>query len=435
MRINLASALVAGLALATLACVSTASPTPSGTTALPVEVIPAEVTLIPSASPEQTNRDRLTMLASSVSAERLVSDVQTLAAIPSRHVNSATIGQAAEYIHAQFTAAGGHWRVAYDDFSLAYDGTLTTQRNVVATWPGSDSAAGMILIGAHYDSRTVSLTDATSPAPGADDNATGVAALLEIARLLADEQPRRTLVLAAFSAEEEGHFGSSHAVNEALAQGDDIRAMLALDIIGNAGGPDGEGVLRVFSAPPNDSPSRQLTRVIDLLAMTYTPSFDVQVQTTLDRPNRYSDHKPFSEADIPAARFISLLENTARQHSGADTPEAISPAYLQQTTQLALVTAVNLSNGLDAPDRPVSLSSQQYALAWEPVPEAAGYVVVTRRVGEQGVAQILWLAGNNNTLINDPAWFDGTYAGVSIASVSSDGFVGLLSPELALVVE
>lgn len=274
--------------------------------------------------------------------------VEMLSAIHSRHVNSATISEAAVTIYEAFRAAGGHLTVAYDEFPLSFNGITTTQRNMVATLPGSDPAAGMILIGAHYDSRTADLYDAAGPAPGADDNATGTAALLEIARVLANETPDATVVLVAFSAEEVGLWGSRHYVEAAQQRGNDIRAMIALDIIGNASGVQGEGVIRAF-ADPDHAPSQQLARLIAQQADTYLTDFAVQVQPTIDRPGRYSDHVPFSDAGIPAVRLIEAIEDVSKQHSPHDGIEHISATYLRQAVQLALASVINLAWGLPAP--------------------------------------------------------------------------------------
>ena len=225
--------------------------------------------------------------------------------------------------------------VAYEDFELDYDGIVGSQRNVIARLPGSDPSAGVIVIGAHYDSRVADIKDAAERAPGANDNASGVAALIEIARLLAHETPVASIDFVAFAAEEIGSVGSSYYLGSAQARGEVIRGVIILDMIGNAGGPAGRGTLRVFSAPPDTSISRQLARWVSNVAQVYRPAFQVSVEPRLDRPGRFSDHVPFSQAGIPAIRLIELVEDSTRQHSPNDLPQYLDMAYLRQATQLA----------------------------------------------------------------------------------------------------
>lgn len=415
---------------ATVGCLSrsAASDAPANT---PSPAPPAGVTSAPaqaeSGSPPERS-ERAAALIERVSAENLSADVELLAAIPTRHVNSPTVAEAAVAIHDGFQSAGGRLRVEYDPFPLAYNGLQTTQRNIVATLPGSDPSAGIVVVGAHYDSRTVDLTDAASPAPGADDNATGVAALLEMARLLAEMTPRATIVFVAFSAEEVGVVGSTHYVEAALERGDDIRAMFALDIVGNAAGEAGEGAIRAFSAPPGDSSSRQLARYVDLQAQAYFSGFEVQVQPTLDRPGRYSDHKPFSDAGIPAMRLIEPVEDLNSQHSGGDLPGAISPAYLRNATQLALANVVSLADGPPAPGQPALGPTN--TLTWMPVEGAAGYVVAFR-LDDALEVDTLVRVGDVTSLTWDQMGA-GRFGGISVAAVDAEGLMGALSPELAL---
>jgi len=369
--------------------------------------------------------ERIAGWVGQVSAQRLFEHIQTLAAIPSRHVNSATIGQAAEYIHHQFEVAGGRLIVSRDEFPLVWDSIPTAQVNVVATLPGSDPDAGMVVIGAHYDSRTIDLADATSPAPGANDNATGVAAVLEIARVLAHQTPRATVIFVAFSAEEVGRQGSLHYIETGRALGEDgWRAMLALDIVGNAAGPAGEGAIRVFSADPPDSPSRQLARFAALVGEQYVPGFDAQVQAVLDRPGRYSDHLSFSEDGVAAVRLIEPLEDPSRQHSPLDTPEHVSATYVQHAAQLALAILASIAWGPDAPNAPVIVGDR---LEWSPVEGAVAYAVAVR-AGDSLEYQ--------DTFYTIQPWINrALLAGWDVASVAAigpDGSMSAFSPERML---
>ena len=294
-------------------------------------------------SPEPGSDESIHGWMDQISVHNLMGTVFTLSSLPTRHVNSLTIHEAAQMIYDTFVAAGGNLQVTTDEFPLAWNGTATTQQNVIATLPGTDPTAGIVLIGAHYDSRTADLNDAASPAPGANDNASGVAIMLEVARVLASETPRATIVFAAFSAEEVGREGSKHYVEAEQARGDDIRAVIVFDIVGNNAGPLGEGSVRVFSADPPDSPSRQLAYSFEEQGERFVPGLDIQVQPTVDRPGRYSDHMSFSEVGIPAVRLIEPLEDSGRQHSTFDTPDAISGDYMRAVAQAVLALMGSLA--------------------------------------------------------------------------------------------
>ncbi len=312
-----------------LAPSAAAAPSPTRPAATATEAAPAD--------------DFLAEKLGEVSADRLQADVRALAAIPTRHVNGEGIRIAADYLLEGFRAAGGAVEVSEYPFPLEFADVATEQQNIIARIPGWDESAGAILIGAHYDSRTVSIDDVTPPAPGANDNATGVAVLLELARLLADSQPRTSLLLVAFSAEETGLQGSRHYVASGAPEREGLRAMLDLDIVGNSAGAAGAGAVRAFAGSDASSPSVLLASWLGRVAEAYDVGLRVLVQDRLDRPGRYSDHVSFHEAGIPAVRLIEDLEQTGLQHNAEDGPERIDPDYLARVTRLVLAAAWELS--------------------------------------------------------------------------------------------
>lgn len=325
--------------LATLACAQTELVLPSPT---PIRGLPTEsrfptqqggVTVMPAPA--------LSVLTAKASPDRLIGDVKALSAIPSRHINNPGVTQAAQYIQDQMEAAGGNLQVAYQGFPLNANGVPTNQRNVIATLPGSDPAAGIIVVGAHYDSRSRDIGDSVSLAPGANDNATGTAVVIELARIFAELSPRATLIFVTFSGEEEGRLGSKYFV-DAFSSHPDIRAMIALDIVGMGIAPDGR--TRIYSAGPAGSPSRKLAQFLAARAPAGAPGFMVEVEDAPDRPGRYSDHISFSDAGYPAARFIEPAEDSAN-HSPDDTASRLSPAYLAQVTQIVLAGIYDLAWG------------------------------------------------------------------------------------------
>jgi hypothetical protein len=333
----LAASVLAGLACgpvsqipATVTSTSTAPATPAATQ-LPVAAAPRETPV----DPESWLRQRIQQ----VNADRLLADVVALSSIPTRHVNSPGIGAAAEYLAGAFVDAGVE--LDSDLFEMEFRGATTQQSNLVGVIPGIDLDAGAILLGAHYDSRTVDIGDWTGPAPGANDNATGVAVLLEVARLLADFRPRAAIYLVAFSAEETGLQGSRHLVEAGLPRA--VSAVAIFDIVGNSSGPSGPNALRVFSAGPEGSDSRLLARWAADLGAAWVPELPVRVQDSLDRPGRYSDHVPFHEAGVAAVRFIEDGEHVELQHNPFDTADRVDPVFLRRVARLALALAVGLA--------------------------------------------------------------------------------------------
>jgi hypothetical protein len=411
---------------------ATPTTTPVPPSAAPTITAPATGTVAASPTPVlpiiegHIRSAHISGLMDDVSAERLYEDVFTLANIPSRNINHPGNAEAAEYIFDQFEAAGGNLEVAFDEFPVVWNEQYTDQRNVIATLPGSDPSAGVIIVGAHYDSRTVQLNDLEGPAPGANDNASGTAVTMELARVLAHENPRATIKFIAFSAEEMGKLGSIHYVEEALAHGEDIRAVVALDIVGNAVGPAGEGRIRVFSADPPDSSSRWLARSVAWHAEQYLP-IDVLIQPVVDRPFRYSDHVPFSDAGFPAVRLIESVEDTGRQHSALDRPEHISPQYMASVVQVVLASLGNIAFAPDAPTRP---RLDDRMLYWSPVEEARGYVVALWEQDQADLRRVIILDEPVTSLILD---FDTTgVVSISIAAIGSGGHISLFSPEVPL---
>src|SRR5688572_24659630 len=166
-----------------------------------------------------TNIDvELFNLMEQVDVTRLRSHVETLQSFTTRHVNSATdrpdygIGAARSYIESEFRAiqssSNGRFTAQMQAFDMSFNGIPTVQYNVVGVINGTQPGAGFIVLGAHYDSINTEFTDATGFAPGANDNATGVAALIEIARVLSQNQYRSSIIFVAFSAEEVNRRGS-----------------------------------------------------------------------------------------------------------------------------------------------------------------------------------------------------------------------------------
>lgn len=376
-------------------------------------------------------------LMTGVSEQQLAAYVQTLENFGTRNTFSETqrddvgIGAARRWIHDEFLRVNsGALQVGYDDFVVNTEGVATNQRNVVAILPGISDHQGAIVLSAHYDSRAGDVNDGASHAPGADDNASGVALLLELARLMSTRSWNQTLIFAAFAAEEQGTFGSRHYVQDMMLDGRSFDAAINNDIVG--GRPDIPQSIRVFSPGPNTSTSRQFARYLQLIAEMYTPSFGVDVIDGLDRQGRYSDHREFINAGVPAVRLTESEEDRNAQHGSADAGDKIDFTYLRQVTQLNLAAAANMAGAPPAPQAPAvaaMVDPGAYTISWLPHPRAAGYAISFRPLDSERYPPLRYVsaseAGNVAFTDLDPQ----TAYAVSLAAIDASGRISAFSAE------
>jgi hypothetical protein len=369
-------------------------------------------------------------ILSAISPERIQRSIYVLTSFKTRHTLSDTlpsgdgIGGAASWIRAEFERASGEsagrLKVELDTFEqppVPPRVPVATQiTNIVATLPGTDAdtTGRTLVVSGHYDSIPTSPLDSTSPAPGADDDASGVAAVLEMAHTMSHYKFAATIVFLAVAGEEEGLFGSAHWAKVARERNANIEAMLDNDIIGNSRSDKGvidRNSVRLFAqgvspeAKPddsllallraggeNDSPTRELARSVRDIADLYMPSIKVRVIYRADRYLRGGDHLPFLEQGYPAVRFTEPAEDFRRQHQNVreengvqygDTPDHVDFAY---TADVARINAATLGVLARAPEPPgrVQIEAARLendtTLRWAPSPEAslAGYRVVWR---------------------------------------------------------
>lgn len=398
---------------------------------------------VPPSGPPPTDPEILALMQR-VEAARLRSDVQRLVGFGTRHAFSEAddpargVGAARDWLHAEMARAmpaGRSMQIEFEAFPLA--GGTGPQRNVIATLPGIGRTKRLVYLTAHYDSRAENAADGRAEAPGADDNASGVASLLELVRVMAPRQWDGTLRFAAFAAEEQAQAGSRHHAGAAARLGLPILAVLNLDIVGGASGPDGAedpSTLRLFSEGPDEGASRRLARWVRWMAARYgSPAALVQPQA--DREGRASDHLAFSAAGFPALRLISGLEDMGRQHNARDTVDRLDADYHAALTRLGLALAANLALAppapaaaprlARAPERPGALQ-----VSWEPVPDpaVAGYWVALRDAGAQDYRRLTWSGGRDSReiVLEGEA---GEAVAVSIASADDRGHTSLFSPE------
>jgi hypothetical protein len=313
-------------------------------------------------------------------------------------------------------SSGGRLSVALDTFEQAKtDRTprAATVSSVIATLPGDDPSRGIILISSHYDSRNSDGNDALLDAPGADDNGSGVSAVLEAARILAPMHFPATLAFACFDGEEQGLFGSAHYAHSLKERGLRVEADLNNDIIGASVGHDGTaapGLVRLFSealpagAVPrrvnglgseNDSPARELARAVAEIDAAYVPAMQVALVYRADRFLRGGDQESFSDEGFPAVRYVEAHENFDHQHQTVRTEngvrygdllEFVDFDYLARVTQLNVAALATLASGPAAPE-PFLLNRDlgyDATLQWKAVPGAVSYEVLRRRTTDPG---------------------------------------------------
>ncbi|WP_449423951.1 M20/M25/M40 family metallo-hydrolase, partial [Rhodanobacter lindaniclasticus] len=376
----------------------------------------AAATALPAVPREQP---ALHALADAPSQVELRMTITRLIGFGTRHTLSDTtsdsrgIGAARRWVKSRFEAiskdCGGCIEVVTPAqvFTGKRAPTPTQVMDVVAIKRGSTDPQRVIVITGHLDSRVSDVMDSTSDAPGANDDASGVAALIEAARLLSTWDNRATLVFAALSGEEQGLYGGKVLADYAVAHGWQIEAELNNDIVGNSHGQNGvvgNTTVRVFSEGTKtnetpaqadyrryhggevDSPSRNLARTIDRLADQYLPDFDVRMIYRTDRFGRGGDQVPFLQAGYPAVRVTEAHENYTRQHQDlrreggtvyGDSIDGIDFRYLARVTALNTITMASLSR---APAPPTQVDIQgalatDTTVSWRKVPGAAGYRV------------------------------------------------------------
>lgn len=441
---------IAALALAALACdlgtrSGPATLAPQATVTPPPTI--GYATLSPQQLPQTaaTGAPNATSLllnySNQIESDRLLAHIATLQSFGTRHVNSGYdrpdrgIGAAATWVQQQFERiradSQGRLVVFPQPFKLDWAGEKSEARNIVAFLSGSEPAGGTLLIGAHYDSTGSDQRNGNAAAPGANDNGSGVAALLELARVLSTRPHRSAIMFVAFTAEEVGRLGSISFVRDYLQPGGiDIRLVINMDSIGSprdAKGNVDTGSLRVFSAGPHDSPSREAARTVELVALNHVPDLVFTLQDSEDRAGRFSDHISFSEAGIPALRLIQSLEDSTRQNNDRDTIDIVQADYLARVTRAVLGIVTSLADG-PRPPRNIALREADdgsRTLVWEPVPGASGYIVALRRPGASRYEQFEKTDGG--TSVTWDGFVPQNFVSLAIAARDSNGLMGPLS--------
>jgi hypothetical protein len=407
-------------------------------------------------------------IAAAINAGQLHSTIQTLVGFGTRHTLSETqsdsrgIGAARRWAQSRFAAisqdCGGCLSIVTPSQSVtgARIPTPTEVMDVVAIQKGVSDPNRVIILTAHIDSRVTDVMNATADAPGADDNGSGVALVLEAARVLSRYKFPATIVYGVLSGEEQGLYGGKVLAQYAQDQGWRVETDLNDDIVGSARGQSGAGDnsrIRLFSESTRetetpketrqrrleggelDGPSRSVARSIKRLAERWIPNWRVDLIYRVDRFGRGSDHEAFNALGYPAVCFRESAEDYRHQHqdvriengvSYGDTIDHVDFDYLARVTATNAIAAAALAWAPPPPDglkvsgavTPDTTLSWQ-ALAGPQAADLAGYRVYWRDTKESAWSHSRWVGAVAEAKLPDVVIDDWAFG---VASVSKEGF-------------
>jgi hypothetical protein len=370
------------------------------------------------AAPSSTPDQKVAAIASEVSADRMKATVTKLVGFGTRHTLSSQtdpkrgIGAAVRWAEGEMKALGLETLQTCDTVTkLPRVPTPTKVCNAVAIQRGTERPNDVVIITGHIDSRVSDVMNPDAEEPGANDDGSGTAAVMEAARVLSKHKFPGTIVYAALSGEEQGLLGGKILADYAKAQGWNVIANLNNDIIGNSCGSDGvcnDKQVRIFSeglrwqggdelraqvrslGGENDSPSRNISRFLDALAER-NPSLGIDVMQVWrnDRFGRGGDHTEFLNAGFPAVRFSVAVENYNHQHQDlrvekgveyGDTIDKMDFPYLARVTKLNIAALAWLASAPPPPEPTVEGAvSTDTTVKWARLPGVESYVINKRR--------------------------------------------------------
>jgi hypothetical protein len=369
------------------------------------------------AADERPAPPNLASLSGAVSPEGLKATITILVGFGTRHTMSDTaspvrgIGAARRWVQSKFQSfsADCHGCLVIETPEQTATGARipkpTVIQDVIAIQRGTTDPDRVVIISGHIDSRISDVMDAAHDAPGANDDGSGTATVIEAAKVLSKHSFPATIVYAVLSGEEQGLYGGKVLADYAKSQGWRVEAVLNNDIVGNTHGLDGrveDTMVRVFSEGTRanettalaairrrtggelDSPSRNLSRYMASVAERYMPGFRVRQIMRADRFGRGGDQAPMQEAGYPAVRVTEADENYTRQHQDVrteggvaygDVIEGVDFSYLAKVAELNVLTLAALAT---APPPPTDLKvtgavTADTTLSWTPSPGAISY--------------------------------------------------------------
>ncbi|MGM7447688.1 M28 family metallopeptidase [Idiomarina sp. ST20R2A10] len=413
-------------------------------------------------------QEKLHEIAGGMQADRIESDIQTLVDFGTRHTLSETesdtrgIGAARRWIFAEFEriseACGGCLEVMYVSDTISGEERIPDPvevKSVIAVQRGKTDPNRYVMMSGDIDSRVSDVMDYTSDAPGANDNASGVAGALEAARVLTQYEFDGSIVYAALAGEEQGLFGGKILAEKAKEENWHLTAVLNNDMIGNIEGINGvinnttarifaegtrmnesdrEATMRRFYGGEVDSPSRNLARYIDTVADRYINNLDTMIVYRLDRFGRGGHHRPFNDLGYAGIRIMETNENYNRQHQdlrvedGIEYGDTIDGVDFDYAAKLTALNAASMASMSWAPRPPANVEIEgavkpDTTLRWtaqeEDKENIAGYKVYWRLTSAPQW-QFSRYVGNVNEYTLENVVIDNYIFGV--ASVSNDGF-------------
>ena len=418
------------------------------------------------AAPPPSSDAKLRAIVAPVSQAKLRHSIETLVGFGTRHTLSSQtdpkrgIGAALNWAQGQFRSLGLSTERPCDTFSGERLPAPTRVCDMVAIQRGTERPNDVVIITAHIDSRVSDPLNANAFEPGANDDGSGSAAVLEAARILSRRKFPGTIVYSLDSGEEQGLYGAKVIAAYAKAQGWNVIADLNNDIIGNSCGSDGvcdSTHARVLSEGPrsqgeaelaaathslggeNDAPSRNISRFLDSLADRLKIGLDVRQIWRTDRFDRGGDHIEFLKLGFPAARISVAVENYNWQHQDVrvekgvhygDTIDHVDFAYLAKMTKLNIAALAAIASAPPPPEPKVDGAvATNTRISWLQVPGAKQYVVRYRRTDsnqwqESSTAREACVPQKDGTCLN---WMNLPHIRVDdwvfgVSSVSEDGF-------------
>lgn len=377
-------------------------------------------------SHSQDTDGRIYEIIDAVSADRLETDIRKLAGFGTRNTFSDTISQtrgigaARRWIKAEFDKISSECNNCMEVF---YQKDLVTKEdgdrvphdawvvNVVAVQKGTKYPNRYIIMSGDIDSRASNTMDFETDAPGANDNASGMAGTIEAARVLSNYKFENSIIYVGLSGEEQGLFGGKGLAEYAKANNWEIIGILNNDMIGNIEGVNGvidNRSFRIFSepVPPTESErernmrrfyggevdgiSRQLARYVHKTTKTYMPEMNPMLIYRLDRFGRGGHHRPFNDLGYPGIRIMETNENYNMQHqdirteNGIKYGDVIEGVNFDYAAKLTAVNAINLASLAWAPPAPAKVEiggivEPSTKLRWEKVQgDIAGYKIYWR---------------------------------------------------------
>ena len=381
-----------------------------------------------------------------ISADSLKSYIQKMVSFGTRHTLSSQtnpkrgIGAARNYVLGKFKEfeknAAGRLSSFIDTTTITADGRRVNRNivlgNVMAILKGTDPADKRVfIISGHLDSRNSNIMDSTGEAPGANDDASGVAAVIEAARVMSKNHFAATVIFVAVSGEEQGLLGSAFLANKAKKENLEIGAMLNNDIVGSNNSNETHIVnntqLRVFSEGipatadektaqrirflglENESASRQLARYVKETGERYVDQLEVVLVYRPDRFLRGGDHIPFLKNGFTAVRITEMNENFTRQHQDLRTENGIEYGdylkhidfdYLKKNTSVNVAVLASLANAPSPPLQPKMDTKEltnSTLLSWQPPANGKikGYFVLIRETHSPVWQKKIFTAGHS----------------------------------------